>query len=479
MEGGPVVATGGKLLGMVIPPLVRRRRRARVTGGDSGKDPGAGVGVGWGEAGDESELELVEAVPLVLTVESIRDALADVRRVWGGGGSGNGGARDERRPATLTAGGAALRNVVPHAVPPLGSPAVSLDNPLDVVVRRSVVLVETDGGASWASGVVVRGAVTDAATGGLAALVVTNAHVVHPSAVSAGGDGKGPRVRAVRVRVPECSEGSGGGRREGDDGGTETGGAATRLGQSSPALSWARPGETGWRDWRPARAVYVSDGPLDVAVLAFPVIPEDEGRLQAATLGHDQEVPGTLRADQDRIGGDATVTVSNGVEGHDRIPGGRRGQGRDLVRGGYRRHNPNPSGDPIAPGTPVAVVGHARVGPRAERFCHAAENIAAPPATLGGSPHPRRTHPGRRHGSAQPPSVTLGVVSAVVCRAGPPHEPVMVQTTAAVWEGASGGAVVSRQDGRVLGLITSNARHGKGGWRLGGSTFVGHPGTDV
>ena len=39
-------------------------------------------------------------------------------------------------------------------------------------------------------------------------------------------------------------------------------------------------------------------------------------------------------------------------------------------------------------------------------------------------------------------------------------EAVMVQTTAAVHSGASGGALVSPRDGRFLGLITSNARHG-------------------
>lgn len=39
--------------------------------------------------------------------------------------------------------------------------------------------------------------------------------------------------------------------------------------------------------------------------------------------------------------------------------------------------------------------------------------------------------------------------------------PVMLQTTAAVHPGASGGAVVN-SDGRMIGLVTSNARHGGG-----------------
>ena len=33
-------------------------------------------------------------------------------------------------------------------------------------------------------------------------MILTNAHVVHPSAKAAGGDGKGPKVNAIRVRLP-------------------------------------------------------------------------------------------------------------------------------------------------------------------------------------------------------------------------------------------------------------------------------------
>ena len=59
--------------------------------------------------------------------------------------------------------------------------------------------------------------------------------------------------------------------------------------------------------------------------------------------------------------------------------------------------------------------------------------------------------------------MTLGVITSVVCRTSRPGEAVMVQTSAAVHAGASGGAVVSPNNGRLLALVTSNARHGGGG----------------
>lgn len=65
------------------------------------------------------------------------------------------------------------------------------------------------------------------------------------------------------------------------------------------------------------------------------------------------------------------------------------------------------------------------------------------------------------------PSVSTGVVANVVRMPGPSMvgtgigEPVMIQTTAAVHPGASGGAVVNLY-GRLVGLVTSNARHGGG-----------------
>ncbi|CAL9080392.1 unnamed protein product [Musa textilis] len=91
-------------------------------------------------------------------------------------------------------------------------------------------------------------------------------------------------------------------------------------------------------------------------------------------------------------------------------------------------------------GLPVHVIGHGLLGPRSDIW----------------------------------PSVSTGVVSHVVRVPEPLHieksgivktekrsVPVMLQTTAAVHPGASGGAVVD-SDGHMIGLITSNAKHGGG-----------------
>ncbi|KAJ3696075.1 hypothetical protein LUZ60_001452 [Juncus effusus] len=73
------------------------------------------------------------------------------------------------------------------------------------------------------------------------------------------------------------------------------------------------------------------------------------------------------------------------------------------------------------------------------------------------------------------PSVSSGVVSNVFTIQGPIYKnearliekemnkntPIMLQTTAAVHPGSSGGAVVNSY-GRLIGLITSNAKHGSG-----------------
>ncbi|KAJ4816290.1 protease-like protein [Rhynchospora pubera] len=92
-------------------------------------------------------------------------------------------------------------------------------------------------------------------------------------------------------------------------------------------------------------------------------------------------------------------------------------------------------------GATIHVVGHGLIGPRSGLF----------------------------------PSVTSGIISNVFTIPGPLYAPeasivetqnsssipVMLQTTAAVHPGASGGAVVN-SDGRLVGLITSNAKHGSG-----------------
>ncbi|XP_075280296.1 peroxisomal leader peptide-processing protease [Opisthocomus hoazin] len=58
-------------------------------------------------------------------------------------------------------------------------------------------------------------------------------------------------------------------------------------------------------------------------------------------------------------------------------------------------------------------------------------------------------------GQACGPSVTAGVLSAVVAVAG---RPVMLQTTCAVHGGSSGGPLLSSRSGRLLGIVASNTR---------------------
>ncbi|XP_032409790.1 peroxisomal leader peptide-processing protease [Xiphophorus hellerii] len=53
------------------------------------------------------------------------------------------------------------------------------------------------------------------------------------------------------------------------------------------------------------------------------------------------------------------------------------------------------------------------------------------------------------------PSLTSGVLSKAISLNG---QPVMLQTTCAVQAGASGGAVVQKQSGELLGIVSSNAR---------------------
>ena len=336
-EGAPVLdADGGGVIGVLTPPLVRLER------------------------GRDGVTRAQETVPLVLTMASIRDALREL--VSGSSFS----AGDE------SLGGESLGARVG---PASSSSFRNASNPLDAVIRGSVVVLETDGGASWASGVVIGvhggGGEGEEGGGGIGgvggvgggrgrprprALVLTNAHVVHPSSTAAGGDGKGPMVRSIRVGIP--------------------GGTNSWLNDAAP--------------------VYVSRGPLDVAVVDVKLhSPNDARRL----------VPVKRR-------------VAPGA-------GGSRLAG-------------------ASPGSPVAVVGFARVGPGAidAGFIDCA------------------------------PAVHLGSVSAVVnfshsrSRDRIPSSssvPAMYQTTASVHSGASGGAVVCPQDGTLLGLVTSNARLGAGG----------------
>ena len=224
MEGAPVLdARGGGVIGVLTPPLVRYESgTVSGAGGPSGSRVGSTQSSHWRTA---------EAAPLVLTMASIRGALGDLV---------NGGGDKVDREATKNVGGD-IRGERKSS--PLQDSS------------RSVVMIETDRGASWASGVVLN---TGGDAGGRErgrALILTNAHVVHPSATAAGGDGKGPKVNAIRVRLP--------GR--GDDG---------ESSEDSHSSS----------SWRDATCVYVSRGALDVAVLAVELSPANAERLVPVKL---------------------------------------------------------------------------------------------------------------------------------------------------------------------------------------------------
>ena len=256
-EGAPVLdADGGGVIGVLTPPLVRLER------------------------GRDGVTRAQETVPLVLTMASIRDALRELV-------SGSSFSAGDESPGGESPGA--------RVGPASSSSFRNASNPLDAVVHGSVVVLETDGGASWASGVVIGvhggGGEGEEGGGGIGgvggvggvgggrpwrALVLTNAHVVHPSSTAAGGHGKGPMVRSIRVGIP---------------GGTNA--------------------------WRDAAPVYVSQGPLDVAVVDVKLhSPNDARRL---------------------------VPVKR------RLP---------LGAGGSRLAG-------ASPGSPVAVVGFGRVGPGA------------------------------------------------------------------------------------------------------------------
>ena len=343
MEGAPVLdARGGGVIGVLTPPLVRFE--SGTVSGAGGQLRGSRVG-----STQSSHRRTAEAAPLVLTMASIRGALGDLVN---GGGDG-----------TKNRGGVGGGNTVTSK---------QKSSPLQDS-SRSVVMIETDRGASWASGVVLNTGVNAGGRERGRALILTNAHVVHPSAKAAGGDGKGPKVNAVRVRLPNRDD--------------ERGSSEDSHSSSS---------------WRDATCVYVSRGALDVAVLAVELSPADAERL----------VPVKLRSSS---------------------------------REDY---------DETSPGAPVAVVGHARIGPNAVHAGHVDGSPAVYPGVM--SAIVRRTN--RR---TKPGAATRGSKGAHMYRSTAP--PAMYQTTASVHSGASGGAVVCPRHGTFLGLVTSNARLGADG----------------
>jgi peroxisomal leader peptide-processing protease len=346
MEGAPVLdARGGGVIGVLTPPLVRFE--SGTVSGAGGEPRGSRVG-----STRSSRWKTAEAAPLVLTMASIRGALGDLVN---GGGDG-----------TKNRGGDGGGNTVTSK---------QKSSPLQDS-SRSVVMIETDRGASWASGVVLNTGVNAGGHEQGRALILTNAHVVHPSAKAAGGDGKGPKVNAIRVRLLGRGD---------DERGSE---------------------EDSRSSWRHATCVYVSRGALDVAVLAVELSPADAERLVPVKCSSSRE---------------------------------------DF--------------DETSPGAPVAVVGHARIGPNAVHAGHVDGSPAVYPGVM--SAIVRRTNR-RTNRRTKPGAAARGSKGAHTYRS-PAPPPAMYQTTASVHSGASGGAVVCPRHGTFLGLVTSNARLGTDG----------------
>ncbi|CAA0825275.1 Glyoxysomal processing protease- glyoxysomal [Striga hermonthica] len=223
---------------------------------------------------------------------------------------------------------------------------------------RSICLITTDDG-SWASGVLLN----------KQGLVLTNAHLLEPwrfGKASANGDRIGTKFEVAII--PNTND---------EDSSPDlvineralSGHASTfsnhrnvrvRLDSMDPWM------------WTDARVVYISKGPLDIALLQLDIVP-------------DQLCP-------------------------------------ILVDLGY------PSC-----GSKAYVVGHGLFGPRCDIL----------------------------------PSSCLGVIAKVIEATqslqlnSDEKFPVMLETTAAVHPGSSGGAVV-KSDGHMIGLVTSNAKHGGG-----------------
>ncbi|XP_020596584.1 glyoxysomal processing protease, glyoxysomal isoform X2 [Phalaenopsis equestris] len=225
----------------------------------------------------------------------------------------------------------------------------------------SVVLIAV-GEGSWASGIVLN----------KSGLILTNAHTLEPWRF--GRSRLGSIEKALSVTEPGIHRPSRLGSSDNGDGKP-----FPEFGHHSSRRISIRVDFMERREWYSARAVYVSKGPLDIALLQLESVPPH--LLPIIPQFTSQSV-----------------------------------------------------------GSVVYVVGHGLLGPRS--------NVSS--------------------------SVSSGVISNIVLIPGPVLKngsskaearrtslPVMLQTTAAVHPGASGGAVVN-SNSHMIGLVTSNARHGGG-----------------
>ncbi|XP_010929294.1 glyoxysomal processing protease, glyoxysomal [Elaeis guineensis] len=247
----------------------------------------------------------------------------------------------------------------------------------------SIVLV-TVGSGAWASGIVLN----------KHGLILTNAHIVEPwrfGRTSLLGLTDNNTISSVQHGMPLSW-------REGNVGEQESQiffpsrlGGSSSLGVSGHGASLLNFSHNRYGNisvrldhmdcpiWCSARVVYVSKGPLDIALLQL------------------ESVPNQL-------------------------------------------HEINPEFRCPPSGLSVHVIGHGLLGPQSDVCPSVSSGVIANVIKIPGSLH--------LHGSSKMEAETKNI-------------PVMLQTTAAVHPGASGGAVVN-SDGHMIGLVTSNARHGGG-----------------
>ena len=156
----------GRAAGHPHAPLARSTRAAREQRVPASSNPA-------------DDADGADVAPLALSIACVRRALLDF----------SAGPRTRRTRASSTS--------APNVSPP------SKTRPKRVADAgvRTVVLIETDDGASWASGVIVRAGRPGGAEGpARSALALTNAHVVRPSAVPPPAARRRPR-RARRPRT--------------------------------------------------------------------------------------------------------------------------------------------------------------------------------------------------------------------------------------------------------------------------------------
>uniref|UniRef100_A0A5B7BU36 Putative glyoxysomal processing protease, glyoxysomal n=1 Tax=Davidia involucrata TaxID=16924 RepID=A0A5B7BU36_DAVIN len=354
MEGGPIFGDYAELIGILTKPL-----RQKTSGAE---------------------------IQLVIPWEAIATACSDLlqeepQNAWKGihYNNGNLNAVGKTRPSnSLDLDG---------STSPIHEHHNSGHTPPSSVEKAmaSICLVTIDDGA-WASGVLLNNQ----------GLILTNAHLLEPwrfGKATANGERNESKSEVLSTpsneSVPPWHEGVGGHQRSHRLLPTKLKTADSSVGDQcrtyKPSFTnishrsiHVRLDNTDPWIWCDARVVYVSEGPLDVALLQLEFVPD-----QLCPIAMDFTCP--------------------------------------------------------SPGSKAYVIGHGLFGPQCDFS----------------------------------PSACLGVVAKVVEAKRPLHYqyslqenalgyfPVMLETTAAVHPGGSGGAVVS-SDGHMIGLVTSNARHGGG-----------------